>query len=327
MSDQEPAAVELPPPTNVIEALARCTAEIGGIEKRRRLTEPGERDTLKFPFRGIDAIASAAQPLLGRYGVVIVPTEAKITTIENITLGGNPWTDTFVTVLWTVYGPGGLDDSFESITQGIGRDNSDKGYNKGATQAFKNLLLRLLCIGDPKDDADEHQNNVNEVQPRVETEEDLAAVKSDTDDLIQSIKAASDNVRAELKTWSKGRSMGGNELYRFDDWRQMVRDKLTALIALESPTPVGPLAAALAEVDQEVDPNADAPHADEFEVGDAEQPIEAAPADDGPVPDAIVPDEPDADPLAVTEDGQRPKVGSRGRREPIADRADKAGLK
>ena len=43
-----------------------------------------------------------------------------------------------------------------ATTEGLGRDNSDKGYNKASTAAFKNLLLRLLCIGDPRDDTDGH---------------------------------------------------------------------------------------------------------------------------------------------------------------------------
>jgi hypothetical protein len=55
-----------------------------------------------------------------------------------------------------VYGPGGLEDRIESVTMGIGRDNSDKSANKAMTGAFKNLLLRLLCIGDPADDTDGH---------------------------------------------------------------------------------------------------------------------------------------------------------------------------
>lgn len=245
---------ELPLPTNVIAALARVTAEIGGIAKTRRRLEPGEREGLKFPYRGIDAIASQAQPLLGKYGIVIVPTEAKIVNVENVTVGGNPWTDTLVTVLWTVYGPGGLDDSFESVTQGLGRDNSDKGYNKGATQAYKNLLLRLLCIGDPKDDADEpeHQDNVTSPPP-VESAEEREAAKADTDALLEELKAAPEEVKLDLKKWANGRSFGGTELFKFDDWRADVRRKLSLLIeaagAAVPAEPVlhGPLADALAE--------------------------------------------------------------------------------
>jgi predicted nucleic acid-binding Zn-ribbon protein len=36
----------------------------------------------------------------------------------------------------------------------VGRDNADKGANKCMTQAFKYLLLQLLCVSDSKDDTD-----------------------------------------------------------------------------------------------------------------------------------------------------------------------------
>ena len=144
-----------PAPSNVITALAAVMAEIGGVAKTR-----GSRDDdgpgIRYAYRGIDAIAAAAQPLLGRHGIVVVPTSATITTIDEITVNSKPWTDTTVTIAWTIYGPGGLGDHIAAITQGIGRDNSDKGYSKACTQAFKNLLLRLLCIGDPADDTDGH---------------------------------------------------------------------------------------------------------------------------------------------------------------------------
>jgi hypothetical protein len=137
-------------PTNVIAALARVEAEVGGIEKKR-----GGEGGVKYPFRGIDAISQSAQPLLGKYGVVMVPT-VENHVVDDITVGGKPWTDTTVTVLWRIYGPGGVDDMIECRTVGYGRDNADKGMNKAMTGAFKNVLLRVLCIGDPQDDTDGH---------------------------------------------------------------------------------------------------------------------------------------------------------------------------
>lgn len=144
-------------PSNVIAALAAVTAEMGGIAKAKPKREPGEQG-LSYAYRGIDQIAAAAQPLLGRHGVVIVPTEGKTISTDTFTINNKPWADTTVTVLWTIYGPGGVTDQVTSITQGVGRDNSDKGYNKAMTGAYKNLLLRLLCIGDPNDDGDSPGN-------------------------------------------------------------------------------------------------------------------------------------------------------------------------
>lgn len=161
---EPPEVVESAPgarPVNVITALHAVMAEVGGIEKKRGENEDGG---IKYKFRGIDAISQAAQPLLGKHGVVIVPKVVE-QTIVDIMVNRNPWTDTFVTVEWTLYGPGGVDDKIVAETTGIGRDNSDKGVNKAMTGAFKNLLLRILCIGDPADDTDGITNETDAPEP------------------------------------------------------------------------------------------------------------------------------------------------------------------
>ncbi len=151
-------------PANVIEALAAVEGEIGGIEKRR-----GGDGNLQYAFRGIDAISTAVQPLFAKYGVVIVPNVTEYS-LNEITVNGKPWTDGTVSVAWTIYGPGGVDDRIEARTVGIGRDNADKNYPKAITQAYKNLLLRLLCIGDPEDDTDgiTHERDGRTDEPAVD---------------------------------------------------------------------------------------------------------------------------------------------------------------
>lgn len=48
-----------------------------------------------------------------------------------------------------------IDDSIEvGPLVGLGRDNADKGTNKGLTQVYKYALIQTLCIGDSKDDGD-----------------------------------------------------------------------------------------------------------------------------------------------------------------------------
>lgn len=161
---------QLPKPRNVIEALARVEREIKGIRKltpaqRARITgiEPTEKG-VNFAYRGIDQIASLAQPLFGEYGVVFVPSVVgiKIDKIVkgNATMDTTPWTRTMVTVDYAIYGPGHYADEADvihSVVIGLGDDNSDKGINKAMTAAFKNVLLRVLCIGDPQDDTDSYQ--------------------------------------------------------------------------------------------------------------------------------------------------------------------------
>lgn len=166
-SSEEPV-IRLPflPPTTVTEALANVMAEVGGIEKmtpeerrRRGLAAPasGERG-ITYAYRGIDQIAALVQPLLAKNGVVITP---RLTSYEirDITVNNNPWTDTIVTVAWTISGPG--DTTLDGASIGQGRDNSDKGPNKAMTSAFKNLVLKLLCIGDPSDDTDGHNQEAD----------------------------------------------------------------------------------------------------------------------------------------------------------------------
>ncbi len=157
-----------PAPRNVIEALARVTEDIGGIrkmtaeERRRRGIGGGDSEGVKYAYRGIDQIAQAAQPLFGKYGVVIIP---RITDVEQtpIQVNSKPWSDLTMEVEWTIYGPGGMDDKVVAVTTGQGRDGADKGHNKANTGAFKNLLLRILCIGDPEDDTDGHTHEGDDV--------------------------------------------------------------------------------------------------------------------------------------------------------------------
>lgn len=160
-----PIPVEPPMPTNIIQALARVMSELPGIEKltpaqraARGMMPSPESGAPKYAYRGIDQLAGAAQPLFAKYGVVVVPMETKHENHDFVrrSNSGNEstWSDWTTTVRWAIYGPAGVNDVIVAETVGNGTDNSDKGANKAQTGAFKNLLLRLLCIGDPADDPD-----------------------------------------------------------------------------------------------------------------------------------------------------------------------------
>lgn len=135
-------------PKNVTEAIACIMGELGGISKgHRAAAQQGG-----YPYRGIEDITIRLQGLLSKYGVVAYP-RGRITEIREIVVNGKPWTDTVVSYRYKiVHGPSGTWEMAE--LPGIGRDNADKGANKGATQAFKYLWLETLCISDPKDDND-----------------------------------------------------------------------------------------------------------------------------------------------------------------------------
>lgn len=138
-------------PTNVVGALAAVMADLPGIGK-------GEKSAQGYSYRGIEQITAQAQPLLAKYGVVFVPQVLEVETREVI-VNGKPWTDERLRVLYTVYGPGGVEDKITvGPVLGIGRDNSDKGANKAMSQAYKYALLQTLCIGDAKDDGDQQSH-------------------------------------------------------------------------------------------------------------------------------------------------------------------------
>ena len=143
----------------VTQAIAKVMTELPAIGKGGK-ADPSQGG---YAYRGIEQITSAAQRLFGAHGVVFVPEVVK-TEVKDITVASKPWTDTFLQVVYHVYGPGG-----DSIDVGplfaIGRDNSDKGSNKAMTQAFKQALLQVLCISDSKDDSDGQSHEADEREP------------------------------------------------------------------------------------------------------------------------------------------------------------------
>jgi hypothetical protein len=140
---------------NVTEALAAVMAELPAIGKDGK-ADPSQGG---YSYRGIEAITSHAQALLGKHGVVPFPRVVGEPKITPITINNKPWTDTMLMVEYRFkHGP----TDTEEIA--IGRDNSDKGANKCMTQAFKYALIQVLCIGDKKDDSDGESHVGDETQ-------------------------------------------------------------------------------------------------------------------------------------------------------------------
>lgn len=133
----------------VVQALAAIMAELPAIQK----SDSGQG--VSYKFRGIETLVGHLSPLLAKHGVVIVPDSSikEINrVVENSSGQMKGWTETILTVDWTIYGPDG--SYIPARTVGIGRDNSDKGSNKAQTQAYKYLLMELFAIGDKSDDGD-----------------------------------------------------------------------------------------------------------------------------------------------------------------------------
>jgi len=157
-------------PTNVIEALARVTAEMPAIQKEHQMTQGAS-----YKFRSIEQMTGHASVLFGKYGIVVVPLGD---TIEYVNAGetvkGNVILEARARFNWRIYGPGGLTDYIEGSSFGQGRDTSDKSANKAATAAFKYLLMPLLGISDDKEDPDFERP---EAQGQEYEEEDVAVTQ------------------------------------------------------------------------------------------------------------------------------------------------------
>lgn len=156
-------------PTNVIEALARVTAEMPAIQKAHTMTQGAN-----YKFRSIEQMTGHASTLFGRYGIVIVPIARDITYVDIVTQRGGTMTEAQSRYEWAIYGPGGTDDVILASSFGQARDSGDKSANKAHTAAYKYLLMTLLCISDDKEDPDferaEHQDQEYE-------EEDVAVTE------------------------------------------------------------------------------------------------------------------------------------------------------
>lgn len=141
---------DLPAPTNVHEALVRIIGDLPAIGKDQHASEKQGG----YAYRGIEAITRELQPLLVKYGVVIVPRTRLLEHIEARGMNAS-WTTTTIEVEWTVT-HAASQTSITAATLGMGMDGADKGANKAQTQALKYLLLQMFCIADTNDDTDGH---------------------------------------------------------------------------------------------------------------------------------------------------------------------------
>lgn len=188
MADTAP---EQPPPTNVIQALARIKAELPAFDKNK--TAPANMGG--YAYRGIEAITAAVSKLEAQYGVVWVPRVTKVETKELI-INSKPWTDTTLTVEYDIYGPRGPEDKIVcGPLIGIGRDNSDKGANKAETQSFKMAMTEVYCISDQTADTDGTTHEADAPAPPAPPISDEQ--KADMAKLVELINSVSDDAERE----------------------------------------------------------------------------------------------------------------------------------
>lgn len=176
--------VEVP---SVYQAISAVIAELPNIGK-------GDKSPEGYQYRGIESITRQLQPLLAKHGVVIVP-QAVVTSVVPSPAMKDGWQDVHMRVAWNVFGPDG--SCVEAVTNGIGRDRSDKGANKAQTQAYKYLLLHLLCVADGKDDAD---SLTYEDGRRSDVE---ASSPQQVADFHEALNRLGEDQKAALKAWFK----------------------------------------------------------------------------------------------------------------------------
>ena len=203
------------PGQSVNEALAKIIGALPGIGRDQH-ADPRQGG---YAYRGIEAISRAVQPLLAEHGVVIVPAVQSID-VKDITVANKPWTDTTLIVNYQIVGPDG--SSLGATTVGIGRDNSDKGANKAMTQAYKYLLLQLLCVSDSSDDTDGTTHEAEQpLDPNLGRVDAIAAAFAKMDDAQ----------RDALKLWAAGRSLAGGAMLDDPAWLNTVEAHLLELSA------------------------------------------------------------------------------------------------
>ena len=215
-ADEQPASI------SVHEAIALVMRRMPAIAKESQA--PGNMGGYKF--RGIEAITSTLQPILGSVGLVIVP-QAETIVVDPAPGQKEAWQDVMIKFEWLIIGPDG--SSVTASTYGIGRDHTDKGANKAASQAFKYLLMQLFCIADSKDDADgaDYADAAHDA-PRPKTPDEL-----DTDRLLDRLKALEPDVAQAVKDWAHttDRKLSGASFVADADWRGQVNTLLDEIEA------------------------------------------------------------------------------------------------
>lgn len=119
-----------------------------------------------FKYRGIDDVMNALFPLLGEFGVFLVPEVLDTTRTERTTKSGGNIAFTVVKIKYTFFAASD-GSSVSVVTVGEGMDSADKSTNKAMAAAMKYALFQTFCIPTEemqKDDPD--RETVEESKPQ-----------------------------------------------------------------------------------------------------------------------------------------------------------------
>jgi hypothetical protein len=162
-------------PTNVIEAILAVMREVKAVGK------DGYNEQQKFNFRGIDGVQNAVGPAARKYGLVCLPTRIKEIAHDQVEIGAKRslMAHSKTVVVYTFFGPGGLDDKVEVEVPGESMDSGDKGTAKAMSVAYRTLWIQALNLPTHEKDPDE---DVYERSPAAILPEEVHAILKQAQD-------------------------------------------------------------------------------------------------------------------------------------------------
>jgi ERF superfamily len=190
---------------NVYQRIAWVITQLPAIPKDQEY----DAGNTHYRYRGIEAIQRTAANLLAAAGVVYAPRARLIERDPDPPNTKPGWQDTHAEYEWIIHGTMGDQYLPAPVTLGIGRDNADKGANKGASQGLKYLLIALLQIADGKDDPDQHgdygaQMTPEEAEAQAQREANPVIDRVTFDALVGRVKALPDDAKAQLiAAWTR----------------------------------------------------------------------------------------------------------------------------
>lgn len=97
-----------------------------------------------FMYRSHDDVLNALNPLLAKWGIVVVPEVLERIPERRQTRSGSVMYEVNLLVRYRFYGSDG--DFIEASAWGEGTDSGDKATNKAMTMAFKNVLAQSFAV-------------------------------------------------------------------------------------------------------------------------------------------------------------------------------------
>ena len=123
---------------NIYQTLNAIMKEVGAIEKNQENKAQG------FKFRGIDQFMNELHPLMGKHGLIAIPTFISSTVTPCQSKNGASQFRVTQQIKYTFYA---LDGTFlEAVIEGEAIDTADKGSTKAMSSALKYLLMQVFMI-------------------------------------------------------------------------------------------------------------------------------------------------------------------------------------